>query len=90
MADTTVSCTKWRVEVLNRTEDRAYVYHVWATEDLLGWVDPTQIAQFTVDSEGRPDIRLKLGHSWYPWAKHEDVSIAVTCSGRPRSLLKRN
>ncbi|UCG86556.1 MAG: hypothetical protein JSW71_22105 [Gemmatimonadota bacterium] len=89
VADTTERCTRWRVEALNQTEGRVYVYHIWATEDRLGWVDEGQIAQFFVDSEARPDVRIKLGHSWYPWAQREDVRITVACSGRPRPLLRQ-
>lgn len=88
--ETTEACTKWRVEVLNQTERRVYVYHAWATEDRLGWVDEGQVAQFFVDSETLPDIRLKLGHSWQPWAQLEDVRISIACSGRPRSASGRH
>jgi hypothetical protein len=84
LTDSTSSCTEWRIEVLNRTEQRVYVYHVWHTEDRLGAVDPRQIAQFVVDSDTRPEIRIKLGHSWDPWAQREDVRIVVVCSGHPR------
>jgi hypothetical protein len=78
--DSTVDCSRWRVEVFNQSEDRVYIYHVWAIEDRLGWVDQGQIAQFIVDSKTRPDIRIKLGHSWYPWAQREDVRITMSCS----------
>jgi hypothetical protein len=74
-----LQCSNWRVEVLNQKEVRIYVYHVWAREDRLGFVEPRQLGQFRVSSTTRPDIRIKLGHSWYPWAPLEDVGIGIVC-----------